>query len=177
MRSTRNKISLRRFMRKHEPGRLAGSNPAGTRLLYEAAVAHGQANRHAEGDAYANVVKGCAQRHANGDAHRQIRSDERFILLVFSRFGFLLFDHTRILSKGERLMEQTELSVLLQAVNTAGVVGLLGFMVLAFYRGDLIARSLLDRILALYEKQLTELTERILKRLEEVAMKGGRMKE
>ena len=65
-------------------------------------------------------------------------------------------------------IENGELSVLLQALNAAGVVGLLGFMVLAFYRGDLIARSLLDRILALYEKQLTELSERILKRLEEV---------
>lgn len=61
-----------------------------------------------------------------------------------------------------------ELSVLLQALNAAGVVGLLGFMVLAFYRGDLVARSLLDRILALYEKQLAELSERILQRLEEV---------
>ncbi|MCW5876890.1 MAG: hypothetical protein KIS85_08410 [Anaerolineales bacterium] len=61
-----------------------------------------------------------------------------------------------------------ELSVLLQAVNAAGVIGLLGFMVIAFYRGDLVARSLLDRILALYEKQLAELSERILKRLEEV---------
>ncbi|MEX1247547.1 MAG: hypothetical protein WEA61_03630 [Anaerolineales bacterium] len=69
-------------------------------------------------------------------------------------------------------IENGELSVLLQALNAAGVVGLLGFMVLAFYRGDLIARSLLDRILALYEKQLTELSERILKRLEEVI--GGK---
>lgn len=65
-------------------------------------------------------------------------------------------------------MQNGELSVLLQALNAAGVVGLLGFMVLAFYRGDLIARSLLDRILALYEKQLAELSERILQRLEEV---------
>jgi hypothetical protein len=65
-------------------------------------------------------------------------------------------------------MQNGELSVLLQALNAAGVVGLLGFMVLAFYRGDLVARSLLDRILALYEKQLAELSERILRRLEEV---------
>ncbi len=64
-----------------------------------------------------------------------------------------------------------ELSVLLQAVNAAGVVGLLGFMVIAFYRGDLVARTLLDRILALYEKQLSELSERILQRLEEVVKK------
>jgi len=68
-------------------------------------------------------------------------------------------------------MQDTQLSVLLQAVNAAGVVGLLGFMVLAFYRGDLIARSLLDRILALYEQQIAELSERILKRLEEVVKK------
>lgn len=62
----------------------------------------------------------------------------------------------------------TELTVLFQAVNALGVIGLLGFMVVAFYRGDLIARSLLDRILALYQQQLAELSERILKRLEEV---------
>jgi len=70
-------------------------------------------------------------------------------------------------------MQNGELSVLLQALNAAGVVGLLGFMVLAFYRGDLVARSLLDRILALYEKQLAELSERILKRLEEVVKSKG----
>lgn len=74
-------------------------------------------------------------------------------------------------------IENGELSVLLQALNAAGVVGLLGFMVLAFYRGDLVARNLLDRILALYEKQLTQLSERILKRLEEVAKKGGNLKD
>ena len=70
-------------------------------------------------------------------------------------------------------MQNGDLSVLLQALNAAGVVGLLGFMVLAFYRGDLVARSLLDRILALYEKQLAELSERILKRLEEVVRNKG----
>jgi len=70
-------------------------------------------------------------------------------------------------------MQNGDLSVLLQALNAAGVVGLLGFMVLAFYRGDLVARSLLDRILALYEKQLAELSERILKRLEEVVKSKG----
>jgi hypothetical protein len=62
----------------------------------------------------------------------------------------------------------TELTTLFQAVNALGVIGLLGFMVTAFYRGDLIARSLLDRILALYEQQLRELSEQILKKLEEV---------
>ena len=65
-------------------------------------------------------------------------------------------------------LNNSELGVFLQAVNALGVVGLLGFMVFAFYKGDLVARSLLDRILALYEKQLSELSERILSRLEEV---------
>lgn len=65
-------------------------------------------------------------------------------------------------------IENGDLSVLLQALNALGVIGLLGFMVMAFYRGDLVARSLLDRILALYEKQLVELGERVLQRLEEV---------
>lgn len=66
-----------------------------------------------------------------------------------------------------------ELTVLFQAVNALGVIGLLGFMVTAFYRGDLIARAVLDRILALYEKQLAELSEQILKRLEEVIGRKG----
>lgn len=66
------------------------------------------------------------------------------------------------------IIQGDDLNVLLNAINTLGVVGLLAFMVVAFYRGDLIAHSLLDRILNLYEQQLTELSERILKRLEEV---------
>jgi hypothetical protein len=61
-----------------------------------------------------------------------------------------------------------DFSMLLDAINAFGVVGLLTFMVFAFYRGDLVARSLLDRILALYEQQLGELSERILQRLEDV---------
>jgi hypothetical protein len=67
----------------------------------------------------------------------------------------------------------TDLTVLFQAVNALGVIGLLGFMVTAFYRGDLIARTLLDRILALYEQQLRELSEQILMRLEEVIKGKG----
>ncbi len=61
----------------------------------------------------------------------------------------------------------SDFTVLFDAINALGVVGLLAFMVVAFYRGDLIARNLLDRILNLYEEQLLELSERILKRLEE----------
>lgn len=61
-----------------------------------------------------------------------------------------------------------EMGVLFEAINALGVVGLLMFMVLAFYRGDLIARSLLDRILSLYKEQLEQLSQRILARLEEV---------
>jgi hypothetical protein len=64
--------------------------------------------------------------------------------------------------------QSNELNTLLNAINTFGVIGLLAFMVMAFYRGDLIARSLLDRILKLYEEQLIELSNSILKRLEEV---------
>ena len=50
----------------------------------------------------------------------------------------------------------TQLSVLFQAINALGVVGILGFLVVAFYRGDLVAKSLLDRILAVYEQQLAD---------------------
>ncbi|MBN2503156.1 MAG: hypothetical protein JXB38_20430 [Anaerolineales bacterium] len=61
-----------------------------------------------------------------------------------------------------------ELGVLFDAINALGVVGLLGFMVLAFYRGDLIARSVLDRILEVYEQRLTALVEEILEKLERI---------
>ena len=70
-----------------------------------------------------------------------------------------------------------DLGVFLEIINALGVVGLLGFMVMAFYRGDLIARSLLDRILQLYEKQLTELSDRILQRLDAAIGEKKRMKE
>ena len=70
-----------------------------------------------------------------------------------------------------------DLGVFLEIINALGVVGLLGFMVMAFYRGDLIARSLLDRILQLYEKQLTELSDRILQRLDAVIGEQKKMKE
>ena len=66
-----------------------------------------------------------------------------------------------------------DLAFFLEAINALGVVGLLAFMVAAFYRGDLIARSLLDRVLELYEERLAELSERILERLDR-ALAGGK---
>ena len=54
-----------------------------------------------------------------------------------------------------------ELTILLNALNAFGIVGLLAFMVVAFYRAHLVARSLLDRILKLYEEQLSALSEGI----------------
>lgn len=65
------------------------------------------------------------------------------------------------------MASNNDLNILLNALNAFGVVGLLAFMVIAFYRGDLVARSLLDRILRLYEEQLSALTERILRRLDD----------
>lgn len=65
-----------------------------------------------------------------------------------------------------------DLAILFEAINALGVIGLLAFMVIAFYRGDVVARSVLDRILSLYEQQMSELSERILARLEEVVKKG-----
>jgi hypothetical protein len=65
----------------------------------------------------------------------------------------------------------TQWNVLLEAINALGVIGLLTFMVFAFYRGDLVARNLLDRILAVYEDKLSELTERILDRLDHLVPK------
>lgn len=64
------------------------------------------------------------------------------------------------------MSNDAQLSVLFQAINALGVVGILGFMVVAFYRGDLVAKTMLDRILAIYEQQLADMTERILERLD-----------
>ncbi len=47
-----------------------------------------------------------------------------------------------------------DLAILFEAINALGVIGLLAFMVMAFYRGDVVARSVLDRILSLYEPQM-----------------------
>ena len=65
-----------------------------------------------------------------------------------------------------------DLAILFEAINALGVIGLLAFMVMAFYRGDVVARSVIDRILSLYEQQMGELSERILARREEVIRKG-----
>jgi len=64
------------------------------------------------------------------------------------------------------VINNADLAVFFQALNSLGVVGILGFLVVAFYRGELVAKSMLDRILAVYEKQLANLTERILERLD-----------
>ncbi|MEK6222936.1 MAG: hypothetical protein N2D54_11880 [Chloroflexota bacterium] len=73
------------------------------------------------------------------------------------------------------MSNDAQLSVLFQAINALGVVGILGFLVVAFYRGDLVAKTMLDRILAVYEKQLADLTERILERLE-IALRASGVK-
>ena len=58
-------------------------------------------------------------------------------------------------------MSETQLTTLLQIFDAGGNIALLGFMVLAFYRGDLIARVVLDRILAVYERQMAEMAARV----------------
>jgi len=63
-------------------------------------------------------------------------------------------------------MEGNALSALFEAVNALGTVGVLIFMVIAFYRGDIIPKTVLDRILAVYEKQMNELTNKILDKLD-----------
>ena len=51
-------------------------------------------------------------------------------------------------------------------LNAAGTLGVLLFMVLAFYRGDIVSKRTLDRILAQYERQFAESTARILERID-----------
>lgn len=58
-------------------------------------------------------------------------------------------------------------TTLLQAVNTFGVVAVLVFFMFAFYQGKIISKSILDRILEVYERQFEEMTDRIMKRLDD----------
>ncbi len=62
-------------------------------------------------------------------------------------------------------------TTLLQAVNTFGVVAVLIFFMLAFYQGKIISKTILDRILEVYERQFEEMTDRIMKRLDD-ALEG-----
>ncbi len=57
--------------------------------------------------------------------------------------------------------------LLLKVIDALGGIGVLIFLVWAFYRGDLIPKSILNRILEVYEKQMADMTERILTRLDE----------
>ncbi len=57
----------------------------------------------------------------------------------------------------------SDLNTFLDVINAVGVVGILAFLLFAFYRGDLIPRVILDKILSLYEKQMTDMTEKIIK--------------
>ena len=57
---------------------------------------------------------------------------------------------------------------ILGAVGTIINVGALIFLVAAFYRGDIFAKPVVDRILALYEKRAEELFKIANDRLKEV---------
>ena len=57
---------------------------------------------------------------------------------------------------------------ILGAVGTIINVGALIFLVAAFYRGDIFAKPVVDRILALYEKRAEELFRLANDRLKEV---------
>ena len=63
---------------------------------------------------------------------------------------------------------EINLSVLIDVINAVGVVGLLCFMVLAFYKGEVIAKSVLDRILEVYQLQFEQMTEQIIEKLDSV---------
>lgn len=59
-------------------------------------------------------------------------------------------------------------------LNAVGTVGVLVWLTLAFYRGDIVSRRTLERILERYERQFAESTARILERVDE-AMRRGRL--
>ncbi len=65
-------------------------------------------------------------------------------------------------------MELTDINTVLQIINTAGIAGVLLWVVFLFLKGDIINKGMLDRILDVYDQRLEDLTTRILTRLEEV---------
>lgn len=56
----------------------------------------------------------------------------------------------------------------LQAAGTVINVGALLFFIFAFYRGDIVARPVVDRIIAQYERQIDTLSSKYLTYLENV---------
>lgn len=61
-----------------------------------------------------------------------------------------------------------ELKLVLSIINTTGVVGVLSLIVLAFVRGEIITKTVFDRVLSLYEKQLERMTEQFIERLDKI---------
>lgn len=59
----------------------------------------------------------------------------------------------------------TEFQFALDLINGLGTVGALVLMVVAFLRGDIITKSVFDRVLLMYEKQLEKMTEIFFERL------------
>jgi len=57
---------------------------------------------------------------------------------------------------------------LLTVVNSIGTLGMLVFMVLAFYRGDIVAKAVVDRILEVYEKRIGELVDRLMAKMDKL---------
>jgi hypothetical protein len=50
------------------------------------------------------------------------------------------------MTSAKRLDDMQEVDILLNAVNAVGVVGVLIFLVVAFYRGELVSRKVIDEI-------------------------------
>ena len=55
---------------------------------------------------------------------------------------------------------------LLQVANGLGTLGVLIFLVLAFYRGDIVAKPVLDRIVKTYDDRIAELVGRFISSLD-----------
>ena len=67
----------------------------------------------------------------------------------------------------------SDFQTILEMVNSAGLVGLLVFLIAAFQRGELISKTMLERILNVYEERLEVLTEEIVRKLDEIMRSTG----
>lgn len=72
------------------------------------------------------------------------------------------------------MVDDESVKLMISVINTTGVVGVMTLIVVAFLRGDIITKTVFDRVLALYEKQLERMTEQFIDRLDKIIERHSR---
>lgn len=72
------------------------------------------------------------------------------------------------------MFDDESLRLVISIINTTGVVGVMTLIIVAFLRGEIITKTVFDRVLALYEKQLERMTEQFIDRLDKISERYNR---